>query len=118
MPQGDEDAGVVEEALKESKEAVVADLDAAEVLQPSVGAFDFPALAVAAELSFIFKSAMAVVAAVGDDQLGATLFHSLAQWVGSHSHGQQSRRKRERGRPRPVRGTFTVATVTCTSHHP
>jgi len=32
MPQGDEDAGEVEEALKDGNQAVVADLDAAEVL--------------------------------------------------------------------------------------
>jgi hypothetical protein len=39
----DEEAGAVEEALKDSEDAVVADLDAAEVLQPCVGALDFPA---------------------------------------------------------------------------
>jgi hypothetical protein len=39
------------------------------------GAFDFPAFAVAAELTFVFKSAMAVVAAVRSDQFGAALFH-------------------------------------------
>jgi hypothetical protein len=32
MPQSDEEAGEVEEALKDSENAVVADLDAAEVL--------------------------------------------------------------------------------------
>jgi hypothetical protein len=44
MPQGDEEAGELEEALKDGIPTVVADLDAAEVLQPGVGAFDFPAL--------------------------------------------------------------------------
>jgi hypothetical protein len=72
----------VEESLKDSDEAVVADLDASEVLQPCVGAFDFPALAVAAELSFIFKSAMAVVAAVRSDQFCAAPFQSGAQRIG------------------------------------
>src|SRR5271170_6202470 len=82
MPQGDEEAGAVEEALKDGEYAVVANLDAAEVLQPCVGAFDFPAFAVAAELAFIFKSAMAVVAAVRSDQLCAALFQPQAQRVG------------------------------------
>jgi hypothetical protein len=72
----------VEESLKDGEDAVVADLDAAEVLQPGVGAFDFPALAVAAELSFIFKSAMAVVAAVRSDQFCAAPFQPRAQRVG------------------------------------
>jgi len=69
----------VEESLKDGEDAVVADLDAAEVLQPSIGTLDFPALAVAAELSFIFKSAMAVVAAVGSDQFCAAPFQPRAQ---------------------------------------
>lgn len=61
MPQGNEETGEVEEALKDGEDAVVADLDAAEALQPSIGAFDFPAFTVAAQLAFIFKAAMAVV---------------------------------------------------------
>ncbi len=72
----------MEEALKHSEEAVVVDLDAAEVLQPGVGALDFPALAVAAELSFIFKSAMAVVAAVRSDQFCAAPSQPRAQRIG------------------------------------
>jgi hypothetical protein len=72
----------VEEALKESKDAVVADLDAAEVLQPCVGAFDFPAAFVASEFASIFIASLSIVAAVGHDQVGATLFEPLAQWVG------------------------------------
>ena len=72
----------MEEALKHREDAVVADLDAAEVLQPCVGTFDFPALAVAAELSFIFKSAMAVVATVRRDQFCAAPFQPRAQRVG------------------------------------
>jgi hypothetical protein len=34
--------GAVEKSLEDGEDAVVADLDAAEVLQPCVGAFDFP----------------------------------------------------------------------------
>ena len=55
----------MEEALKEGKDAVVADLDAAEVLQPSVGAFDFPAAFVASEFACIFIASLSLVAAVG-----------------------------------------------------
>ena len=61
----------MEEALKDGEDAVIADLDAAEILQPCVGALDFPAFAVAAQLSFVFQSAMSVVASVRRDQLGA-----------------------------------------------
>jgi hypothetical protein len=81
MPQGDEEAGEVEEALKEGDQAVVADLDAAEVLQPGVGAFDFPAFAVSAQLAFVFEGAMTVVAAVGSDQFCAALFQPFAQRI-------------------------------------
>jgi len=72
----------VEEALKEGNQAVVADLDASEVLQPGVGAFDFPAFAVSAQLAFVFEAAMTVVAAVGSDQLCAALFQPFAQRIG------------------------------------
>src|ERR1035441_2847363 len=82
MPQGDEETGAVEESLKDGEDAVVADLDAAKVLQPCVGSFNFPALAVAAELSLIFKSATAVVAAVRSDQFCAAPLQPRAQRVG------------------------------------
>jgi hypothetical protein len=72
----------VEEALKDGEDAVVADLDAAEILQPCVGAFDFPALAVAAQLSEVFKTAMSVVASVRSDQLGTAPLQPQAQRVG------------------------------------
>jgi hypothetical protein len=72
----------VEEALKNGHQAVVADLDAAEVLQPGVGAFDFPAFAVSAQLAFVFEAAMTVVAAVGSDQFCAALFQPFAQRIG------------------------------------
>jgi hypothetical protein len=67
MPQGDEEASEVEESLKYVKDAAVADLDAAEVLQPGVGALDFPALAVSAQLAFILETAVADVLSVGND---------------------------------------------------
>ena len=55
MPQGDEEGGEVEGALKDGNQAVVADLDASEILQPGVGAFDFPAFAVSAQLALSSK---------------------------------------------------------------
>jgi hypothetical protein len=72
----------VEEALKDGNQVVVADLDASEVLQPGVGAFDFPAFAVSAQLALVFEAAMTVVAAVGSDQLCAALFQPSAQPIG------------------------------------
>jgi hypothetical protein len=72
----------VEEALKDGEDAVVADLDAAEILQPCVGALDFPAFAVAAQLSFVFQSATSVVASVRRDQLGAAPLQPQTQRVG------------------------------------
>ena len=72
----------MEESLKDSEDAIVADLDAAEVLQPCVGAFDFPAFAVSSELSFVFKTAMAVVAAVRSDQFCTAPLQSLPQRIG------------------------------------
>ena len=82
MPQGDEETGAVEEALKHGKDAVVAHLDAAEVLQPGVGALDFPAFAIAAQLALVFKTAVADVFAIGDNQLASTLFEPLPQGIG------------------------------------
>ena len=58
MPQGDEEGGEVEGALKDGNQAVVADLDASEILEPGVGAFDFPAFAVSAQLAFVFEAAI------------------------------------------------------------
>lgn len=72
----------MKEALKESKDAVVSDLDTAEVLQPGVGAFDFPSLAIASQLPFVFKTPVADVLSIGSDQLRSTLLELSAQWVG------------------------------------
>ena len=72
----------MEEALKHCEDAVVSDLDAAEVLQPGVGAFDFPAFSVTAQLAFVLKSAIADVLSVGDNQLRPTLFEPRSQSIG------------------------------------
>ena len=72
----------MKEALKDGEDTVIADLDAAEVLQPGVGAFDFPAFAVAAQFAFVFKAAMLVVAAVGSDQFCAASLQPLPQRIG------------------------------------
>ena len=72
----------MEEALEDSEDAVVADLDAAEVLKPGIGTFDFPAAFVAPEFAPIFITPLFIVVAVGHDQIGAALFQPLPQWVG------------------------------------
>jgi hypothetical protein len=77
MPQGNEEAGEVEEALKDGEDAIIADLNSAEVLQPCVGAFDFPSPAVAAQLAFVFKASMTIVAAVRSDQFCTAPLQSL-----------------------------------------
>ena len=71
----------MEEALKDSDYAVIADLDAAEVLQPGIGALDFPTFAIASQLTLVFKAPVADVAAVRSDQLCAALFEPQAQCV-------------------------------------
>jgi len=77
--------------LKDGNQAVVADLDASEILQPGVGAFDFPAFAVSAQLAFVFEAAMTVVAAVGSDQLCAAPFSAVRAADRSPIRGLQSR---------------------------
>ena len=72
----------MEESLKQCEDAVVTHLDATKVLQPGVGALDFPALAVAAQLSFVLESAVADVLSIGDNQLRPTLFESSSQGIG------------------------------------
>ena len=82
MPQGNEEAGAVEEGLKDGNQAVVADLDAAEVLQPGIGAFDFAASSIAPQLAFIFEVATPDMAARGSDQLCSSAMQPGAQSVG------------------------------------
>jgi len=55
---------------------LVVDPDAAEALQPGVGAFDFPAAVVASELAPIFIASLVAIVA-GHDQIGAALFRPL-----------------------------------------
>ena len=72
----------MEKALKHGEDAVVTHLDASEVLQPGVGAFDFPALAIASQLAFVLKATVANVVSVGNDQLRTLPFQSPAQGIG------------------------------------
>jgi hypothetical protein len=72
----------VEKSLEYGEDAVIAHLDAAEVLQPGVGAFDFPALAIASQLAFVLEATVANVLSVGNDQLRTLPFQSPAQRVG------------------------------------
>src|SRR5664279_168751 len=81
MPQGDDEASTMKEALIHAQDAVIAYLDTAEVLQPSIGALDFPAPPIAAELAFVFKAALFSGAQVGSDQLRASIPQPLAQLI-------------------------------------
>ncbi len=47
--------------MKHSEVAVATDLDAAKILQLGVGARDFPALAISAQLAFVLEAAVANV---------------------------------------------------------
>src|SRR6266700_1650112 len=110
MPQCDEEAGKLDEALKDGEYAVVSDLDAAKVLQPGIGALDFPPSPVASQLAFVFEAAVANVAAIRSNQFRPALHHPLAERIGVISpignHAAQPG-----GRPRPARGTLTVLSV-------
>jgi hypothetical protein len=77
MPQGDDEASTVKESLVDAQDAVVTNQNAAEVLQPGVGPFDFPAPTVATQLPFVFESALFSGANVRCDQLRATFPKTL-----------------------------------------
>jgi hypothetical protein len=72
----------VEEALKDVKDAVIANLNAAEVLQPCIGAFDFPASSVAPQFAFVIEATVSNIAAIGCDQFGAAPFQPRTQRIG------------------------------------
>ena len=72
----------MERSLEYGEDAVVAHLDSAEILQPGVGALDFPTLAVAAQLAVVLKATVATVLSVGNDQLRTLSFQSPAQRIG------------------------------------
>jgi hypothetical protein len=72
----------MEEALKDGEYAVVSDLDAAKVLQPSVGALDFPSSSIASQLAFVLEAAVANVAAIRSNQFCPALHHSPAERIG------------------------------------
>jgi hypothetical protein len=72
----------MEEALKDGEYAVVSDLDAAKVLQPGIGALDFPAPPVASQLALVFESAIANIAAIRSNQFCPALHHPPAQRIG------------------------------------
>jgi hypothetical protein len=77
MPQGDDEASTVKESLVDAQDAVVTNLNAAKVLQPGVGAFDFPAPTITAQLPVVFEAALFSGANVGCDQLCAAVQQTL-----------------------------------------
>ncbi len=72
----------MEESLEYCENAVVTYLNAPEVLQPSVGALDFPALAVASQFAFVLKATTADVLPIGDNQFGPAPAKAPAQGIG------------------------------------
>jgi len=72
----------MKKALKHGEDAVITDLDASEVLQPGVGALDFPAFAVAAQFAFVLETAVTDVLSIGNDQLCLSLVEPHPQSVG------------------------------------
>jgi len=72
----------MKKALKHGKNAVVTHLDATEILQPGVGAFDFPSFPIASQLAFVLKTPVANVLSVGDNQLCSPLVEARAQGIG------------------------------------
>ena len=82
MSQDDEETSAVAEGLKDGDQAVISDLDAAEVLQPGVGTFDFPASSIASQRAFVFEATVTNMAAIRNDQLDSASIQSHAQRVG------------------------------------
>ncbi len=72
----------MEKSLKYGEDAVVAHLDTAEILQPGVGALDFPALSISAQLAFVVEAAVADVFSVGNNQLRSPPFQPHTQGIG------------------------------------
>lgn len=65
----------MEEGSVEGEHVVVMDQYPAELAEPGVGAFDFPASFVASQFPPILVSFFLVVLSVGRDQLDASLNH-------------------------------------------
>ena len=72
----------MEEALKDGEYAVVSYLDAAKVLQPGIGALDFPASLIASQLAFVLEAAVANVTAIRSNQFRPVRHHPLAKRIG------------------------------------
>ena len=81
MPQGDDEARNVEEALIDAQQAVVTHGESAEVAEPGIRAFDFPATFVAPQLASVVKRLVPFVPAVGSNQLDPALFQPLPQRI-------------------------------------
>lgn len=77
--------------LKDGNDAIVADLDAEEVLQPSIRAFDFPSSSVASKFAFVLNEAIANVSAIGHDRNRFEAVGSASRADQNHSRDQQSR---------------------------
>jgi len=72
----------MEEGQVDAEPMLVTNQYAPELPQPSVGAFDLPAPFAASQFPAILISPLLVVFPVGCDQLDASPFPSLPQWIG------------------------------------
>ena len=82
MPQGDNQASTVKEALEHTEDAVITDLNTTKVLQPSVGTLDFPASSITAQLAFVLERAANPAAAIGYDQFRSSAQQTSPQGIG------------------------------------
>ncbi len=72
----------MEEGQINGDQMFVTNQHAAELTEPSIGAFDLPAPFITSQLPAILVSPFFVVFPVGRDQLDAAPFPSLPQWIG------------------------------------
>ena len=122
------------EALEHSQDAVLADLEASKITEPSKGPLDFPAPPVAPQLATVLVQRLLVVAAIRDNQVDATSPqpppqrvaviapvgnnplgpHPRSSWAPTgHLHGSQSRFRQphltRRGRGEENSQRYTLA---------
>jgi hypothetical protein len=71
VSKGDDGAGELEEGVIEVWVAFVTNDESTEVTQPGKGAFDFPAVAIAAQRAAVLGGRLLASLSVGADQLDA-----------------------------------------------
>jgi len=82
MPQGDDKASAMKEALEHTEDAVITDLDTTKVLKPCVGALDFPASSITAQLAFVLERPANPAPAIRYDQFRSPTQQASPQSIG------------------------------------